>query len=44
MDAIAILENMDLNVKIIGSGIVISQFVKKGSRVQPQTTIILELS
>ena len=44
MDAIAILENMDLNVKIIGSGIVISQSVKKGSRVQPQTTIILELS
>ena len=44
MDAIAILENMGLNVTIIGRGIVHKQSVKRGQKVTPQTNITLELS
>ena len=44
MDAIAILENMGLNVTIIGRGIVRKQSVKRGQKVTPQTNITLELS
>ena len=44
MDAIVILENMGLNVTIIGRGIVRKQSVKRGQKVTPQTNIILELS
>ena len=44
MDAIAILENMGLNVTIIGCGIVRKQSIKRGQKVTPQTNITLELS
>ena len=44
MDAIAILENMGLNVTIIGRGVVRKQSVKRGQKVTPQTNITLELS
>jgi cell division protein FtsI (penicillin-binding protein 3) len=44
MDAIAILENMGLNVTIIGRGIVRKQSVKTGQKVTLQTNITLELS
>ena len=44
MDAIVILENMGLNVTIIGRGIVRKQSVKRGQKVTPQTNITLELS
>ena len=44
MDAIAILENMGLNVTIIGRGIVRKQSVKRGQKVTPHTNITLELS
>ena len=44
MDAIAILENMGLQVKIVGQGKVKKQSVNRGERVVPKTTVILELS
>jgi cell division protein FtsI (penicillin-binding protein 3) len=44
MDAIAILENMGLNVTIIGRGIVRKQSVGSGQKVTSQTSITLELS
>lgn len=44
MDAIALLENMGLNVKIIGKGTVKKQSIESGQKVKPNTTIILELS
>jgi len=44
MDAVALLENMGLNVKLIGKGNVTNQSVKKGQKIKPNTTIVLELS
>ncbi|MGC6438548.1 MAG: penicillin-binding protein [Flavobacteriaceae bacterium] len=44
MDAIALLENMGLDVKIIGQGSVKKQSIKRGQKVKPNTIIILELS
>jgi len=44
MDAIAILENMGLQVKIVGQGKVKKQSINSGERVVPKTTVILELS
>ena len=44
MDAIAILENMGLQVKIVGQGKVKKQSINIGERVVPKTTVILELS
>ena len=44
MDAIAILENMGLKVKIIGQGKVQNQSINRGEKVVPKTTVILELS
>lgn len=44
MDAIALLENMGLNVKIIGKGIVTKQSVERGQKIKPNTTVVLELS
>ena len=44
MDAIAILENMGLQVKIVGQGKVKKQSINRGERVVPKTTVILELS
>ena len=44
MDAIAILENMNIYVQLIGSGNVIKQSVKTGVKVIEKSTVILELS
>ena len=44
MDAIAILENMGLQVKIVGQGKVKKQSISRGEKVVPKTTVILELS
>ena len=44
MDAIAILENMGLKVKIVGQGKVKKQSIRRGQKVVPKSTVILELS
>ena len=44
MDAISILENMGLSVKLVGRGKVRKQSIKKGEKVTPKATVILELS
>ena len=44
IDAIAILENMGLNVKLIGRGTVHKQSIRKGEKVTPKATVILELT
>ena len=44
MDAIALLENMGLKVKIMGHGYVIKQSIKSGEKVKAQTNVVLELS
>ena len=44
MDAITILENMGLNVELVGRGKVRKQSIKKGEKVTPKATVILELS
>ena len=43
MDAIALLENLDLNVKIVGAGKVKSQSLQAGENIVKNTTITLEL-
>ncbi|MDG1014169.1 MAG: penicillin-binding protein [Flavobacteriaceae bacterium] len=44
MDAISILENLDLKVQVCGSGRVSKQSVKKGQKIISQSLIILELT
>ena len=44
MDAISILENMGLSVKLVGRGKVRKQSIKNGEKVTPKATVILELS
>jgi len=44
MDAVVLLENMGLKVKIIGKGKVIKQSVEKGQQFNKNQVIILELS
>ena len=44
MDAISILENMGLSVKLVGRGKVRKQSIEKGEKVKPKTKVILELS
>lgn len=44
MDAIALLENMKLKVRISGNGKVAKQSIEAGTRVNPKTLIFLELS
>jgi cell division protein FtsI (penicillin-binding protein 3) len=44
MDAIAILENMGLQVKIDGVGEVISQSISKGEKVKKKQTIVIKAS
>ncbi|MFY7811873.1 MAG: penicillin-binding transpeptidase domain-containing protein, partial [Flavobacterium sp.] len=44
MDAIALLENMKLKVKISGNGKVVKQSIEPGTRVSAKTLIFLELS
>lgn len=46
MDALALLENMEINVKVtlVGSGHVTTQSVPKGTKLSKNQTIVLELS
>ena len=44
MDAIALLENLDLKVKVIGVGKVKKQSIQPGQTISKNTTIVLELS
>lgn len=44
MDALALLENMGLRVKISGSGIVKNQSINKGIKVKKNQTVVLETS
>ena len=44
MDAISILENMGLKVKIQGNGTVSEQSIKSGQKVKPQSVITIVLS
>ena len=44
MDAIALLENLDLRVKVIGVGKVKKQSIQPGQIISKNTTIVLELS
>jgi len=44
MDAIAILENMGLNVKVEGIGTVSKQSIKSGQKIKPKSIITLKLS
>ena len=44
MDAIALLENLDLKVKVIGVGKVKKQSIQPGQNISKNTTIVLELS
>ena len=43
MDAIAILENMNFDVKLIGDGNVVNQSIKIGDKLKLKSTVILEL-
>ena len=43
MDALALLENMGLKVKIEGVGIVKKQSVEKGIKVKRNQTVFLEI-
>jgi cell division protein FtsI (penicillin-binding protein 3) len=44
MDAIALLENIGMKVKLLGSGNVIKQSVAKGIKVNKNQIVVLELS
>lgn len=44
MDAITLLENMGMKVKLIGSGKVIKQSVAKGIKIKKNQIVVLELS
>lgn len=43
MDAVSLLENLGLNVKINGNGKVSQQSLKPGEKIEPQKTIVLQL-
>ena len=42
MDAIALLENMGLRVKVLGQGKVVEQSVLKGTRIARNTVVVLQ--
>ena len=44
MDAVSLLENIGLNVKLIGNGTVHKQSLKSGSQIKSDKKIILYLS
>ena len=44
MDAITLLENMGMKVRLVGSGKVKSQSVTKGTKVKKNQTVVLQLS
>ena len=43
MDAIPLLENMGLKVKVDGTGVVKSQSVNKGTKIKKNQTIVLNI-
>ena len=44
MDAIVLLENMGMKVRLKGNGKVVKQSVSSGVKLKPKQTIVLELS
>ena len=42
MDAIALLENMGLRVRVLGQGKVVEQSVLKGTRIARNTVVVLQ--
>ena len=42
MDAVALLENMGLKVKIEGVGVVENQSISKGTKVKKDQTVVLK--
>jgi len=44
MDAVALLENMGLRVRLSGSGVIKSQSINKGIKVKKNQTVVLETS
>jgi cell division protein FtsI (penicillin-binding protein 3) len=44
MDAITLLENMGMKVKLVGNGKVKNQSIVKGTKLNSKQTIVLELS
>jgi cell division protein FtsI (penicillin-binding protein 3) len=44
MDAVALLENLKLKVRVVGTGKVKSQSLKPGETIQKNKIILLELS
>lgn len=44
MDALALLENMGLKVRLVGDGKVTSQSIARGTKVNKKETVILQLS
>lgn len=44
MDAIPLLENLGLKVRVVGNGKVKKQSISKGKKIMPDQTIVLELS
>ncbi len=44
MDAVSLLENLGLSVKIIGNGTVFNQSIKSGTTIEKGEQIILKLS
>ena len=44
MDAVSLLENMGLRVRLIGNGIVKKQSIEKGQKIKKNQTVVLEFS
>ena len=44
MDAIVLLENMGMKVRLKGNGKVVKQSISSGVKLKPKQTIVLELS
>lgn len=44
MDAVSLLENLGLRVKIVGTGKVAAQSIKQGEKIQARQTIVLQLT
>ena len=44
MDAVSLLENMGLEVKLVGTGRVRSQSISRGTKLKENQTVVLQLS
>ena len=44
MDALSLLENMGLRVRLVGNGIVKKQSIEKGHKIKRNQTVVLEFS